>query len=295
MTKLRQNLFVFIRECRPKQWIKNSLVLVAPLTSKKLFEYSTLKNAALILCSMCAVSSATYFINDLRDRDADARHPKKRNRPIASGQLSVRAAYIDAIALFLLGMALASLVTAKALVVVCLYLVTTTAYSIFLKRVPVVEIFIVASGFVLRAYVGAVAADVPPSSWFLVSILAGSLFVATRKRYAELTGAQDTERDTRKVLSFYSKTSLSRTSRLFGALFVLAYIGWCVEVGPLGSIATVLRLVSAVPLGAAVLRYEKQSEGQLGESPEDLLTEDRAMKVWGAIWFVCVAVSLYIA
>jgi decaprenyl-phosphate phosphoribosyltransferase len=244
---------------------------------------------------MCAVSSATYFVNDVRDREADAQHVKKQRRPIASGRLSVQIAYIGIAVLLGVGLAMAAIVSIKSLLVVVAYLSLTTAYSFRLKHVPIVEIIIVASGFVIRAFLGAVAAEVPPSSWFMASIFAGSLFVATRKRYAELIGSEAAGRDTRKVLSFYSRASLASTSRLFGALFVLAYIGWCIEVGPLGSTATILRLASALPLGAAVLRYEKQSEGQLGESPEDLLTEDRAMKVWGAIWFVCVAVSLYIA
>ena len=290
-----KNLRVLLEECRPKQWIKNSLVVVAPLTSKSLFESSTLISTIAIFCSMCAVSSATYFVNDVRDRETDAQHAKKRRRPIASGRLSVHVAYIGIAVLLSVGLAMAAIVSIKSLFVVVVYLSLTTAYSFRLKHVPFVEIAIVASGFVIRAFLGAVAAEVPPSSWFMSSIFAGSLFVATRKRYAELTGSAAAGRDTRKVLSFYSRASLSNTSRLFGALFVLAYIGWCIEVGPLGSIATILRLASVLPLGAAVLRYEKQSEGQLGESPEDLLTEDRAMKVWGAIWFLCVSVSLYIA
>lgn len=123
-------------------------------------------------------------------------------------------------------MALASLITAKTLVVVCLYLVTTTAYSVFLKRVPVVEIFIVASGFVLRAYVGAVAADVPPSSWFLVSILAGSLFVATRKRYAELTGAEDAGRIREKFLLSIQDFTFSYLTIV--RYFVCACVYWLV-------------------------------------------------------------------
>ena len=290
-----KNLRVLFEECRPKQWIKNSLVVVAPLTSKSLFESSTLISTIAIFCSMCAVSSATYFVNDVRDREADAQHAKKRRRPIASGRLSVHVAYIGIAVLLSVGLAMAAVVSIKSLFVVVMYLSLTTAYSFRLKHVPFVEIAIVASGFVIRAFLGAIAAEVPPSSWFMASIFAGSLFVATRKRYAELTGAEDSGRDTRKVLSFYSRTSLSRTSRMFGVLFVLTYIGWCVEVGPLQSTATILRLVSAIPLGAAVLRYEKQSEGQLGESPEDLLTEDKAMKLWGAIWFLCVSISLYIA
>ena len=104
---------VLLEECRPKQWIKNSLVVVAPLTSKSLFESSTLISTIAIFCSMCAVSSATYFVNDVRDREADAQHAKKRMRPIASGRLSVHVAYIGIAVLLSVGLAMAAVVSIK--------------------------------------------------------------------------------------------------------------------------------------------------------------------------------------
>ena len=106
------NIFqVLLEECRPKQWIKNSLVIVAPLTSKTLFNSSTLLSTITIFCSMCAVSSATYFVNDVRDREADAQHAKKQRRPIASGRLSVKVAYFGITVLLSVGLALAALVS----------------------------------------------------------------------------------------------------------------------------------------------------------------------------------------
>jgi decaprenyl-phosphate phosphoribosyltransferase len=284
---------VLLEECRPKQWIKNSLVIIAPLTSKTLFQTSTLVSTIAIFCSMCAVSSATYFVNDVRDREADARHAKKQRRPIASGRLSVRVAYIGIAVLLSVGLAMAAIVSIKSLLVVVAYLSLTTAYSFRLKHVPVIEIVIVASGFVIRAFLGAVAAEVPPSSWFMASIFAGSLFVATRKRYAEKKLAHSGGIESRRVLNFYSLKVLSVGSQLLSASFVIAYIAWCVDVNIGGTGALTWRLVSAVPLCGAVIRYERQSEGEIGESPEDLLTEDRAMKIWGILWIIAVGLSLY--
>jgi decaprenyl-phosphate phosphoribosyltransferase len=288
-----KNLRVLLEECRPKQWIKNSLVVVAPLTSKSLFESSTLISTIAIFCSMCAVSSATYFVNDVRDREADAQHAKKRRRPIASGRLSVHVAYIGIAVLLSVGLAMAAIVSIKSLIVVVVYLSLTTAYSFRLKHVPFIEIAIVASGFVIRAFLGAIAAEVPPSSWFMTSIFAGSLFVATRKRYAEKKLAHSGGIETRRVLNSYSLKVLSVGSQLLSACFVLAYIAWCVEVNIGGSGALTLRLVSAVPLCGAVIRYQRQSEGEIGESPEDLLTEDRTMRIWGIFWTIAVGLSLY--
>jgi len=288
-----KNFRVLLEECRPKQWIKNSLVVVAPLTSKTLFDSSTLLSTIAIFCSMCAVSSATYFVNDVRDREADAQHAKKQRRPIASGRLSLQVAYIGIAMLLGVGLATAALVSIKSFLVVVAYLSLTTAYSFRLKHVPIVEIVIVASGFVIRAFLGAVAADVPPSTWFMASIFAGSLFVATRKRYAEKKAAYLGGAETRKVLNSYSLRVLSVGSQLLSAFFVLAYIGWCAEVNIGGSSALTWRLVSAVPLCGAVIRYQRQSEGEIGESPEDLLTEDRPMKIWGIFWIIAVGLSLY--
>jgi decaprenyl-phosphate phosphoribosyltransferase len=288
------NIFrVLLEECRPKQWIKNSLVIVAPLTSKTLFESSTLVSTIAVFCSMCAVSSATYFLNDVRDREADAQHAKKKRRPIASGRLSVRTAYIGIAVLLSVGLAMAALVSNKSFLVVVAYLSLTTAYSFRLKHVPIVEIVIVASGFVIRAFLGAIAAEVPPSSWFMASIFAGSLFVATRKRYAEKKLAHSGGMETRRVLNSYSLKVLSVGSQFLSACFVLAYIAWCAEVNIGGSGALAWRLVSAVPLCGAVIRYQRQSEGEIGESPEDLLTEDRAIKIWGVFWIIAVVLSLY--
>lgn len=288
------NIFrVLLEECRPKQWIKNSLVIVAPLTSKTLFHSSTLVSTIAIFCSMCAVSSATYFLNDVRDREADAQHVKKQRRPIASGRLSVKVAYIGIVVLLSVGLVLAALVSTKSLLVVIAYLALTTAYSFRLKHVPIIEIAIVASGFVIRAFLGAVAAEVPPSAWFMASIFAGSLFVATRKRYAEKKLAYSGGIETRRVLRSYSLKVLSIGSQLLSASFVLAYIAWCIDVNIGGTSALTWRLVSAVPLCGAVIRYERQSEGEIGESPEDLLTEDRAMKIWGILWIIAVGLSLY--
>ena len=288
------NIFrVILEECRPKQWIKNTLVIVAPLTSKSLFESSTLISTIAIFCSMCAVSSATYFVNDLRDREADARHAKKQRRPIASGRLSVHVAYFVIAVLLSVGLVTAALVSIESLLIVFIYLSLTTAYSFRLKHVPVIEIIIVASGFMIRAFLGAVAADVPPSSWFMTCIFAGSLFVATRKRYAEKKAAYLGRAETRKVLNSYSLKVLSIGSQLLSACFVLAYLAWCAKVNIGGSASLTLRLVSAVPLCGAVIRYQRQSEGEIGESPEDLLTEDLVMKIWGIFWIIAVGLSLY--
>ena len=288
------NIFqVLLEECRPKQWIKNSLVIVAPLTSKTLFHSSTFLSTIAIFCSMCAVSSATYFVNDVRDREADAQHAKKQRRPIASGRLSVKVAYFGITVLLSVGLALAALVSINSFLVVVVYLALTTAYSFRLKHFPVIEIVIVASGFVIRAFLGAVAADVPPSSWFMASIFAGSLFVATRKRYAEKKLAHSGAIETRRVLNSYSLKVLSVGSQFLSACFVIAYIAWCTEVNIGGSGALTWRLVSVVPLCGAVIRYQRQSEGEIGESPEDLLTEDPAMKIWGICWIIAVGLSLY--
>jgi len=180
-------LKALLRESRPKQWLKNVLVFAAPGAAGVLDEGDNLLLAVLAFASFCFAASGIYIWNDLLDVDADRRHPTKRNRPIASGELSIGAARIAGVAFPIIAIALAAATGRwQTVAVVATYIVITIAYTLRLKHVPVVDLVTVASGFVLRAAAGAVAVDVPMSRWFVLCITFGSLFIVVGKRYAEL-------------------------------------------------------------------------------------------------------------
>ncbi len=287
-------LLVVIEACRPRQWVKNLLVFAAPLVARTLNESTVVIDATVAFIAFCAASSAMYLINDIQDRNADVVHQRKRLRPIASGRLSPQIAGLTATMLALVSVVLATLVSTGTLVVVSIYLLSTIVYSMYLKRIPILELIVLASGFVLRALAGAFAAHVPPSKWFIGCVLFGSLFIAIRKRCAEMPVGTRVS-PTRHVLAWYSAEVLHILARFTGGLFVLAYLGWSIAADHHTVEQYVLRIFSALPFAIAVARYENEASGEKGESPEDLFASDRVLQLLGVAWFTLVSTSIYVA
>ncbi|MFM2183743.1 MAG: hypothetical protein RJB61_2037, partial [Actinomycetota bacterium] len=189
-------LRALVVEARPRQWLKNVLVLAAPGAAGLLDDPAALRTGLLAFAAFCLASSGTYYWNDIHDRHADARHPVKCRRPIASGRIPVPTAVAVAVVLLAGAVTIAwSLNTATGLVV-ALYVVLTTTYSLGLKHVAVVDLVVVASGFVLRAMAGAEAADVAMSTWFVLFTSFGSLFIVTGRLESERS---DTEAALRRA------------------------------------------------------------------------------------------------
>ena len=157
-----------IRALRPRQWVKNVLVVLAPLAAGWLFRPEVLRGVALAFIAFCLVSSAVYLLNDIRDVEEDRLHPKKRFRPIAAGELSVPVAAVMAIVLGLGGLTLGYLVDPALAITLVVYVVIQILYSTVLKHLPVIDLAVVSSGFLLRAIAGGVAIGVPLSQWFLL-------------------------------------------------------------------------------------------------------------------------------
>src|SRR5882757_4426888 len=175
-----------LRTVRPKQWVKNVLVVAAPAAAGQLFSRHALTQVALVFCLFTACAAAVYLINDARDADADRAHPTKRRRPVAAGQVPVPVAYAvggtlaalaPAAAGWLCSPAVAALLTA--------YIGMQLAYCLSLKHVLVVDLVVVTTGFLMRAMVGGLALGIPLSRWFLITTGFGALFMVSAKRYSE--------------------------------------------------------------------------------------------------------------
>jgi len=194
-----------LAEMRPRQWAKNLLVVAAPAGAEVLTELDTWWRLTLAFASFCAASSAIYVLNDLADIEADRRHPTKCTRPLAAGLISVATGWVMAVVLGVVAFALAVATTEWDFVaVLALYVVTTIAYSFWLKHVAILDLVIVASGFLLRAIGGAVVVNVVVSSWFLIVTGFGSLFVVTGKRLAELEELGEEAPNVRPTLDHYT-------------------------------------------------------------------------------------------
>lgn len=179
-----------LRTLRPHQWVKNLFVLAALVFSKHLFDAGMATRAAIATACFCALSGAVYAFNDVRDVDADRQHPTKRNRPIAAGALSERAALIAAALLAAGGLAVAAALTWQVALIAGGYLVVNLAYTLRLKQVAFLDVALIAAGFLLRVQAGAVAIDVPASPWLLACTGLLATFLGFGKRAHELAWAQ---------------------------------------------------------------------------------------------------------
>jgi decaprenyl-phosphate phosphoribosyltransferase len=223
------------------------------------------------------------------DVEADRRHPLKRFRPIAAGLISRRTAVLAGVGAAVVAIALAVAVNATFAACLVGYLALTGAYSAGLKHVAVLEVLIVAGGFVLRTAGGAAATGVPVSNWFMLLTLFGSLFLVIAKR----TGEQNHAWARRRVLSGYSVAWLRQTSTMALTGSVLAYAAWAFQY-PGKDVALPLLAVSIVPFLAALMRYSLLVAGGDGERPEDLLLSDRFLLAAGLIWAATAGGALYL-
>ena len=279
-----------LRTARPRQWPKNLLVFAAPLAGASLGRRDGLLYALVAAAAFGFASVAVYFVNDVADAGRDRLHPRKRHRPVASGELPRR----DAVALgalcALAGLAAGLLIAEPLLTAtVAAYLGLSFGYSWRLKQVPVLELLVVASGFLLRVLGGAAATHVPPSGWFLVVCSLGALGVVLAKRYTELTNLGAEAIEHRPVMRWYRPAALRLSQLAVGAGMIAAYLAWAASEQPE---ARTWHLASALPLVAALARFALLTGRRTTTPVEDLLTRDGPMLACEAGWLVLFVAGL---
>lgn len=287
----RSTPVALIAAMRPRQWAKNVLVFAAPLAAGQLFDVDVLLPSIGAFVAFCLISSATYLINDVRDVEVDRNHPKKRARPIAAGHLSVTTALIAAVALAVVALALSFAISLALGGVVTAYAVFTLAYSMFLKHEPVIELALLAMGFLLRAIAGGAASGLPISEWFLIVAGFGSLFMAAGKRYSELDrfvrdgGTSSDNRNQRKSLDGYTLGYLRFVWGVAAAVTITSYCLWAFDVAQTPSSFPWAEW-SVLPFVLAILRYGISVDRGGAEAPEDTALGDRVLLLLGLAWLV---------
>ncbi|MDV8002092.1 decaprenyl-phosphate phosphoribosyltransferase [Rhodococcus sp. IEGM 1408] len=285
-----------VKALRPRQWVKNVLVIAAPAAagSQTLADTSVLFSVAIAFVAFCMAASSVYLINDALDVEADRAHPTKRFRPIAAGVLPVGLAYGMAAVLIVaaIGISLAFAHPALA-IVVGVYIVMQLMYCLGLKHQPVLDIAFVSSGFLLRAMAGGAAAEVEISQWFLLVMAFGSLFMAAGKRYAELRLHLETGAKIRKALESYTPTYLRFVWTLSATVLVLCYALWAYQRGE-GTDTAIWLQISIVPFTIAVLRYAVDVDAAQAGEPEDIALGDRVLQVLAALWVLTVVIGVYV-
>ncbi len=291
-------LSALVRACRPRQWPKNVLVVAAPAAAGILTHPDVAGKVVVAFVCFCMLSSSTYLLNDVHDREEDRHDPTRRNRPIAAGELSLSVAVAAALGLALGGLLLAATVHPALAAVGAGYLALTASYTLWLRSVAVADIAAVAGGFVLRALAGGAATSVPLSRWFMLVTSFGALFVVTGKRYAELTGGAESpggEPPTvrRASLSAYSERYLRFVLALAATVTTTGYCLWAFQRAHSAKLSWYE--LTVIPFVLWLLRYALLLDGGEGRSPEELVLRDRFLLSMSAAWLAVFIVGVYVA
>jgi len=279
---------------RPRQWSKNVFVFAGIVFAGRLFEVRAELRVLAVFFVFCAAASSVYLANDIADRASDAHHPVKRLRPIASGRLSPRAAGLASAALAIAALAGAAVLNLGTLAITVAYLVSTLAYSFGLKQVFLLDVMIVAAGFVLRAAVGAAAIDAEISPWLLVCSFLLALFLALGKRRAEMVLLGEAASNHRPALGEYSLPLVDSWLTALAGAAIVSYALYTQSPRTVEHFGTTSLLYTVPFVIYALFRYQNHvMRLDAGGDPGSLLVQDRGL--WLALlgWAVTAAVVIY--
>jgi 4-hydroxybenzoate polyprenyltransferase len=284
-----------VRSMRPAEYVKNLLVFAAVLFSGHFFERGPLLHAATAFVAVCLTASAAYFYNDVRDREADRVHPRKRLRPIASGQVSVGLAVMLAILFAASGVVLAFSVNRNTGLAVLGYVALTTGYSLFFKHIVILDVLALASGFVLRVIIGAEAVEVQFSQWLVLCTFLLALFLGFGKRRHELVLLESNAQSHRPILEEYSPQFLDMMMAVVTAGTMMSYVLYTMDA------ATIARFHGRSPIYTAIFvlygifryLYLIHQRGS-GGNPAQTIYTDRGLQLAVLGWVVSVFLLRYL-
>lgn len=304
-------LWSLLKTLRPRQWIKNFAVFAALVFSGLLFHEGSLQKAAWTFVVFALLSGSTYIFNDLLDVEADRNHPYKKMRPIASGKLPLPVAVFSLILGVFCGLTLAYTLNYYVFLLGLIYLVIQVFYTTYFKKIPIIDLIVIATGYLIRVYAGALVVGAHMSVWFLMTVIAASLFLAVGKRRGEMTlllGRYKTA-NTRVTLKRYTEQLLDIYTAMFAtgtwityALFTFNHPVVVPDGRALQIISILPRtfvsekwLMATIPLVVyGVMRYlQVIYEKNEGESPERVILSDKPLLVTGITWVVMVIGVLY--
>jgi decaprenyl-phosphate phosphoribosyltransferase len=289
----RAPLQAVLATVRPRQWIKNALVIAAAGAAGALGHDDVPVRVGLACLAFCLLASGIYAVNDVHDAAEDRSHPRKRLRPVAAGELDPRAAASLGLALMLTGLMMCVEIRPALLVVGCAYIGLTLSYTLIWRRIAGLDVLAVAGGFVLRALAGGVAPPVRLSVWFVLVVSCAAVFVATGKRQSELTRVGDRSRARRRALAAYSPTILRLMLTASAAVALFAYCVWAFELPAVDGIPW--RPLTILPFAACLVRYHAIVLSGDAEAPEDVLLRDRWLQFAGGAWLVMFALGVHAA
>jgi 4-hydroxybenzoate polyprenyltransferase len=282
------SLTLLWKQLRPRQWVKNFLVFAALLFSLQLSNYDAILLSLFGFITFSFTASSIYILNDFKDIEADRHHPTKKNRPMASGLLKPSLAIT--VGSILLGASLIStfIINKQYFLILIIYFITNVLYSYYLKHVVIIDIMIIALGFVLRAIGGAVIINVPFTPWFLLCTMLLSLFLAIGKRRHELTLALESDSSHRKVLDDYSLPLLDQLISIVSAATIVSYAVFTFTAGDTVHLMwTIPFVIYGIFRYLYLIHIEKR-----GGAPEKVLFEDRHILITVVLYAISVLIIL---
>lgn len=278
------------RAARPRQWLKNLLIIAVPLAAGRATDLAILVPVVLTIAVWCLASSAVYLFNDVFDLERDRANPVRSQRPIASGALPVPVAVSAGGLLLVVAIPMSwVVVNLRTAVLVSIYVAVQLLYSALLKHQPIFELAIVASGFVLRTIAGGFATGLELSPWFLLVAIFGAFFMVSGKRYSEFQTADDGYRS-RPVLAHYSASFLRFVWTVSAGITILTYALWAIE-GHEG-VRPWWIAASVIPLTLGMLRYAMTIDAGRAGDPEDVVLRDRSLLAIGVSFVVLIVLGM---
>jgi len=290
----RNNLIGLLRTMRPRQWIKSAIVFAALVFDGKLFVPALFARTTVIFIAFCLLSSSVYIMNDLVDMEKDRQHPRKRLRPLASGQLTPQVAGVAAVVLAVAAIGGAFWLDVWAGVVLLLYLVQNIAYSFWLKNIVILDVMVLALGFLLRVVAGVMVVQVTNfSPWLYICVTLLALFLGFGKRRQEIVLLEEGAANHRAILSEYNLPLLDQIIGMVVTATLVAYTFYSFDATTALAHAKMLLTVPFVFYMLVRYLYLVHVK-HLGGAPDELLIEDRPLLINSILWAVAVVVLIYV-
>jgi len=288
------NISAFIKLMRPHQYIKNFFIFLPLFFALKITNFSLLIQTIIAFISFSLTASAVYILNDLKDIKEDKLHPKKRFRPIASGKISKKIAITLMIVLLFIGFFLMMIVSFKSTEILLLYVIMNILYSLWLKHIAIIDIVIIAVGFVLRIFVGSFATDITLSAWIIVMTFLLALFMALAKRRDDVLIYENTGKKMRKVIDGYNAQFLDAAMVIMASVVIVAYITYTTSNEVIHKFHTNYLYITALFVILGILRYLQITFVELNSgSPTKIVLKDRFIQLTLLGWLITFIWILY--
>ena len=288
-SKLKQLVIL----ARPKHWIKNLIILTPLVFSGNLMSQTAFINSVLATLSFCLISSCIYTFNDIFDRKKDTQHPIKKNRPIASKKISIKEGIIYATLLGIISISITLLINQLVTVFIVLYFVNNVIYNLFAKKHAIIDAISISIGFLLRVYAGALAINVQPSNWILITTFFAALFLAFNKRKNEYLTLGDKKESFRKVLNEYSIDLLNQLITSTATITIISYALYTIDEKNSRKLTTPYLTFTTGLVALGIYSFLRNSNNTKNTDPVNIITSDKTIIISSIAWIISIVAINY--